>query len=137
MAMRIIGGLVILCGVAALVVGVMALWMQNPLAQSVSLVEHRAQEWMMHWRWWGIGDLLLGTVIVISGCLIFLRKQWGLLLLATAAIALAAAPWVLDGLGLLRFQYEQPILWESALFSAVGAAALVTWLRAGRAHVET
>lgn len=123
MRMRAIGVLVGLCGVIGVAIAVAALSMQNPLAPSGGAGDAQSQQWLVHWRTWNLVTLLIGVATAFSGLGIYFRRQWGILLILVVALILAGAPWVIHFMGLLRFDYEKPRLWESLLFAAVAVAA--------------
>jgi hypothetical protein len=129
MLRRIVGVLLLLAGLAAIVIAGLMLGTDNPLAPSGSPGDAQGQQWLFHWRSWALAQFVLGAVIVIAGLGVFLRRQWGLLLLLGAALVSSVAPWLLRAIGLLRFEYERPAIWESVVFAAIGLAALAGLLR--------
>jgi len=137
MKMRAIGVLVGLCGVIGVAVAVDALLMQNPLAPLGSVRDAQAQQWLVHWRSWNLVALLIGIATVFSGLGVYLRKQWGFLVLLVVSLILAVTPWVFHRAGLVRFGYEEPSFWESLVFAVVAAAAAYGFALHGRANVKT
>jgi magnesium-transporting ATPase (P-type) len=137
MLRRTIGVLLSLTGIVAMVIAALMLGAENPMAPSGSTGDAEAQQWVWHWRWWALATLATGIAIVIAGCGVFLRKPWGLLLVLIVALVLSVTPWILGGIGWLRFAYEEPTLWESGVFGAVGLAALIGLLRTPRGDIRT
>jgi hypothetical protein len=81
--------------------------------------------------------LVAGLVTVAGGLAQFKGRRWGLLLLAIAAAALGAFPWVLAATNQVVFPFEAPSIPETVLLGAVAVVAVIAFLAKRRNRPET
>lgn len=63
--------------------------------------------WLTHWKLWGIATSCAGAAVTVAGIALAFRRYWGLAVLAAVLILAAAAPMVLQALGMARYPYER------------------------------
>jgi len=79
---------------------------------------------LAHWRVWGLAIACLGGAIATAGAAVALNKRWGLLLLGIVLLVGAIAPWVVQGLGLVRYPFERAGLADTMVLMAFALLAL-------------
>jgi hypothetical protein len=136
MSLRVGGIVILLLGIAVAAAGIVGIMhgpsvaaLADAIARSPAPSEIDSSTWLHHWRLWGVGIGCGGMAIALSGAALAAGRQWGFLLLATAMIFAATAPWIIQGLGLTRYPYERAGSMETFVFLALSLPAVWGYLR--------
>jgi len=136
MSLRVGGIVILILGIVVAAAGIVGIMhgpsmaaLANAIARSPAPSGIDSSMWLHHWRLWGIGIGCGGMAIALSGAALAAGRQWGFLLLATAMIFAATAPWIIQGLGLTRYPYERAGSMETFVFLALSLPAVWGYLR--------
>ena len=134
---RIAGVVSILGGLAAVVVGVLGFTMTKAMTDLPASQPFDAQQWAFHWKVSSLLIVAIGAALAVAGSALLKRKRWGFMVIVSAATVTALLPWVLSIVGFSQYAFEQPTVLESAVYIAIGIAALIGFRRFGAGSERT
>ena len=126
--MRAAGLFSALVGLVASCFLAVSLW-RVPHTMAAVLSPQEVAAWKHHWYVASFLYLAASLAVLAGGILMALRTPAGIALVGSAALVIAASPWVFAALGYSRFPWEQASLIQSAVGVLTGVLFLA-WFRA-------
>ena len=89
-------------------------------------------DWLFHWRLSLMAIGVAAAALTSAGVAMLRARWWGLLIVSAVALAIAAFPWLLAGIGGGRYAFESPNVLETVLLVAVSVATAAIYFARGR-----
>jgi hypothetical protein len=88
----------------------------------------KAGQWSSHWRFINLLLMIFGSLIVISGLVVFLKNSWGYLLLSCSFAGIGTLPVILRIAGYSRYKWDGGSLYGALPYLAVALAAFLAYI---------